>query len=609
MYETYYQLKTKPFTLLPDPDFLYLGAKHKLALSLLEYGLANGSAFIVITGNPGTGKTTLLNRVLDQSSHPWVIGVLSNMHGGLGGLMPWIAASFGLPTNGKSEVDIFHDFARFLEREHGFGRRVLLILDEAQNAVVEVLEELRLLSNLNDGRRRSLQILLSGQLGLQDLLKRPGMVQFAQRIGVEYVLEGLSEDETVAYIDHRLHVAGRSSPLFSTLAGRVAFRLTDGIPRLINQLCDHALVYGYAEQAERITAQVLLAAATARAKHGVIPLVMSPEDVQLSEHELDSERQDVTINTPALTESSLEQPTSQPVQAQPAEPRLPQAQTLSQEDRRGVAHKMVLPEDTQLSEQDPPSERQDVTGNTSTATERPMEKQAIHPVEGQPSEPGMAQAQDPSLAHRDGLASTVMSPENVDLSEHEPDSERIGDTINTPTVIERSMDKQAAQSVQVQHSEPSQCEDLSSLYQEGLALKKSGEYRRAIGLFDRLATQESWSVKALAQKGLCFQAIGKHDQALTTLLDASSRRASTKEEGMNVQYLLGRTLESRERYDEAREIYEALDREQQDYRDVPDRLARLHPSDEYVDHESVGSGTRLAAFWRGCGQFLRGRHG
>lgn len=542
MYETYYQLKTKPFTLLPDPDFLYLGAKHKLALSLLEYGLANGSAFIVITGNPGTGKTTLLNRVLDQSSHPWVIGVLSNMHGGLGGLMPWIAASFGLPTNGKSEVDIFHDFARFLEREHGFGRRVLLILDEAQNAVVEVLEELRLLSNLNDGRRRSLQILLSGQLGLQDLLKRPGMVQFAQRIGVEYVLEGLSEDETVAYIDHRLHVAGRSSPLFSTLAGRVAFRLTDGIPRLINQLCDHALVYGYAEQAERITAQVLLAAATARAKHGVIPLVMSPEDVQLSEHELDSERQDVT-------------------------------------------------------------------GNTSTAIERPMEKQAIHPVEGQPSEPGMAQAQDPSLAHRDGLASTVMSPENVDLSEHEPDSERIGDTINTPTVIERSMDKQAAQSVQVQHSEPSQCEDLSSLYQEGLALKKSGEYRRAIGLFDRLATQESWSVKALAQKGLCFQAIGKQDQALTTLLDASSRRASTKEEGMNVQYLLGRTLESRERYDEAREIYEALDREQQDYRDVPDRLARLHPSDEYVDHESVGSGTRLAAFWRGCGQFLRGRHG
>ncbi|MCS6304867.1 MAG: AAA family ATPase [Nitrospira sp.] len=228
MYETYYQLKTKPFTLLPDPEFLYLGAKHKMALSLLEYGLADGSAFIVITGHPGTGKTTLLNRLLDQSHHPWVIGILSNVHSGLGGLMPWIAASFGLPTNGKSEVDIFHEFARFLEHEHSIGRRVLLILDEAQNVGAGVLEELRLLSNLNDGRRRSLQILLSGQRGLQDLLKGFEMVQFAQRIGVEYVLDGLSENETVAYIDHRLQVAGRSSQLFTTLAGRIAFRLTGG---------------------------------------------------------------------------------------------------------------------------------------------------------------------------------------------------------------------------------------------------------------------------------------------------------------------------------------------------------------------------------------------
>jgi general secretion pathway protein A len=475
MYETYYQLKTKPFTLLPDPDFLYLGPKHKMALSLLEYGLANGSVFIVITGNPGTGKTTLLNRLLDQSGHPWVTGVLSNIHSGLGGLMPWIAASFGLPTNGKNEVDIFHEFARFLEREHGIGRRVLLILDEAQNAGVEVLEELRLLSNLNDGRRRSLQILLSGQLGLQDLLKGPGMVQFAQRIGVEYVLEGLSEDETVSYIDHRLQVAGRSSRLFTTLAGRVAFRLTDGIPRLINQLCDHALVYGYAEQADRITARVLLAASTARAKHGVLPLVVLPENVELSEQELDSERIDVNINTHTITKS-------------------------------------------------------------------PTERQAIQPV-------------------------------------------------------------------QPHHSEPRKAKDPASVYREGLALKKSGEYRRAIGLFDRLAAQESWSVKALAQKGLCFQAIGKHDHALTALFEASTRRASTKEEGMAVQYLLGRALESRERYDEAREIYKVLDREQHNYRDVPDRLARLHPSDQDIDHEPRRSVTRFAAFWQGCGQFLRGSHG
>lgn len=472
MYETHYQLKTKPFTLLPDPGFLYLGAKHKMALSLLEYGLANGSAFMVITGNPGTGKTTLLNRLLDQSSHPWVIGVLSNMHSGLGGLMPWIAASFGLATNGKNDVDIFHEFARFLEHEHGIGRRVLLILDEAQNAAAEVLEELRLLSNLNDGRRRSLQILLSGQLGLQDLLKGPGMVQFAQRIGVEYVLESLSEDETVAYIDHRLQVAGRPSRLFSTLAGRIVFRLTGGIPRLINQLSDHALVYGYAEQADTITGRVVLAAATARAKHGVFPFMSSPDEVDMCEQELADEQ--LEINRVAKSLVQVEEPTSQFVQ---------------------------------MKEPDPPK------------------------------------------AH-----------------------------------------------------------DSSEVYREGLALKESGEYRKAIGVFDRLAAQESWSVKALAQKGLCFQAIGKHDQALTTLLEASTRRASTKEEGIAVQYLLGRTLESRERYEEACEIYEALNREQPNYRDVPDRLARLQPSDQALALERQRPITRFSAFWRGCEQFLRGAH-
>ncbi len=114
MYEPYYQLKTKPFTLLPDPEFLYLGAKHKMALSLLEYGLTNGSALIVIAGDPGTGKTTLLNRLLDETRHPWTVGVLSNTHAGIGGLLPWIAASFELSIAGKSDVEAFHEFAKFL---------------------------------------------------------------------------------------------------------------------------------------------------------------------------------------------------------------------------------------------------------------------------------------------------------------------------------------------------------------------------------------------------------------------------------------------------------------------------------------------------------------
>lgn len=290
MYEAYYGLRTRPFTLLPDPEFLFLGSRHKMALSLLEYGLLNRSAFIVITGEPGTGKTTLLNQLLGQSRHQWTIGILSNTHSELGGLMPWIMASFRLPTKGLDQVELFQAFAHFLEQEHAAGRRVLLVLDEAQNIGASMLEELRLLSNLNDGRRRALQILLSGQPGLRDLLEGPGMVQFAQRIGVEYTLDALEEAETTAYIAHRLQVAGRSTPLFTGLACRVIFQLTGGIPRLINQLCDHALVYGYAAQAELITGSIVLDSALARDRYGVLPFMTSPADIRLAAEEVADEQ-------------------------------------------------------------------------------------------------------------------------------------------------------------------------------------------------------------------------------------------------------------------------------------------------------------------------------
>jgi type II secretory pathway predicted ATPase ExeA len=301
MYETHYQLKAKPFTLLPDPEFLYLGTRHKMALSLLEYGLVNGSAFIVITGEPGTGKTTLLNRLLDQSRRQWTIGMLENTHGGLAGLMPWITASFGLEIKGKNEVELFHEFARFLENEQTAGRRVLLVLDEAQNVGLSMLEELRLLSNLNDGRRRSLQILLSGQPALRDLLKGPGMEQFAQRIAVEYALEPLAEEEAIEYIGHRVRVAGGRRPLFSTLACRKIFALAGGIPRLMNQLCDHALVYGYAAQANVITARLVLDAAQARDRTGFLPFRTDPASIGPGQNESDEETAEVSTSPPVAS--------------------------------------------------------------------------------------------------------------------------------------------------------------------------------------------------------------------------------------------------------------------------------------------------------------------
>jgi general secretion pathway protein A len=281
MYESFYQLRTKPFSLLPDPDFLYLGPKHKMALNLLEYGLLNQAGFIIITGEPGTGKTTLLQRILDESKDQFTIGMISNTHDALGTLTPWILRSFGQRTSGQEgtaidPVEAFQRFSEFLAQEEAQGRRVLLVVDEAQNLGPAMLEELRLLSN-NNGKTQVIQIILTGQPGLRTLLQRPDLMQFAQRVAVDYTLEPLSEDDTVAYIRHRIHVAGGAYPIFTEQACRLVHRLTGGTPRLINQVADTALAYGFAEQHRWVTAGLLGQAAQDRGKGGILPLAGKPE--------------------------------------------------------------------------------------------------------------------------------------------------------------------------------------------------------------------------------------------------------------------------------------------------------------------------------------------
>jgi type II secretory pathway predicted ATPase ExeA len=292
MYESFYGLRTNPFSLAPDPGFLFLGKRHKLALSLLEYGLLNRAVFSVITGEPGTGKTTLLNAILDQSQHQVTVGVLSNTHAGLGSLMPWVLMAFNLNGKGMDSVELYRTFAAFLAREHDQHRRVVLVVDEAQNLGSAMLEELRLLSNLNDGRKQALQIILSGQPGLRTLLQRGDLVQFAQRISVDYHLDPFDEEETPAYIRHRLVVAGVSRPLMSELACRLVHRLSGGNARLINQVCDVSLAYGYAEQTRLITAHLVMKAATDRTASGILPLaqfqvtdLFTPESKQKEDEE------------------------------------------------------------------------------------------------------------------------------------------------------------------------------------------------------------------------------------------------------------------------------------------------------------------------------------
>jgi type II secretory pathway predicted ATPase ExeA len=260
--------------------------------------------FSVITGEPGTGKTTLLNAILDQSQHQVTVGVLSNTHAGFGSLMPWVLMAFNLNGKGMDSVELYRTFATFLAREYDQRRRVVLVVDEAQNLGSAMLEELRLLSNLNDGRRQTLQIILSGQPGLRSLLQRGDLVQFAQRISVDYHLDPFDEEETPNYIRHRLAVAGMSGPVMTELACRVVHRLAGGNARLINQVCDVSLAYGFAEQARLVTARLVMKASTDRTASGILPLTQSPVTdlfTAESKHKEDEEVRSAGSSTPDTT--------------------------------------------------------------------------------------------------------------------------------------------------------------------------------------------------------------------------------------------------------------------------------------------------------------------
>jgi type II secretory pathway predicted ATPase ExeA len=272
MYETFYGLKIKPFTLVPNPDFLYRGDTHRLAMATLEYGILNEAGFVVLTGEPGMGKTTLLQQLLAEHRDHFTTGLITNTHTGTESLLPWILLAFACQEKPQGKLEAFHAFQQFLDREATARRRVLLIVDEAQNLGVALLEELRLLSNLNQDKVPVLQIVLSGQPGLRQLLQRKDLTQFAQRVMVDYSLEPFKEEDSLGYISHRLRVAGREEAIFTTHACGMIHRLTGGIPRLINQLCDTALIYGYAEQANFVCTKIVAQAAKDRSKGGILPL-------------------------------------------------------------------------------------------------------------------------------------------------------------------------------------------------------------------------------------------------------------------------------------------------------------------------------------------------
>lgn len=272
MYKKFYGFQGKPFSLLPDPDFLYLSTKHRMALTLLEYGLWNQASFSVVTGEIGTGKTTLIRHLLNQLNRELTVGLISNTHPSFGELLNWILLAFNIDYASKDKVGMYKAFVDFLIREYAANRRTVLIIDEAQNMSHQTLEELRMLSNINADKDQVLQIILVGQPGLREHLRDPSLEQFAQRIAVDYHLGPLDAEETRSYIRHRVEIAGGSSELFSDEACDAVFQHSGGTPRLINVLCDTALVYGYADQKKHIDASLINDVACDKRSGSILPL-------------------------------------------------------------------------------------------------------------------------------------------------------------------------------------------------------------------------------------------------------------------------------------------------------------------------------------------------
>lgn len=258
MYESFYGLREKPFTISPDPSFLFLSRKHRRALVMLEYGLVNQIGFSVITGEIGSGKTTLVRRLLQRLDHGICVGLVSNTQcESFEELLRWIMLAFEREYRGMDKVELYHAFTDFLVEQFSRQQRVVLIIDEAQHLGPRSLEQLRMLSNVNADKHQLLQLVLVGQPELQRVLRQPELEQFAQRIGVDYHLNPLDLDETGQYIRHRLEVAGGNPELFSGDTYEPIYQKTRGIPRLINLLSDMALVYGFAEQRSSIDAALL----------------------------------------------------------------------------------------------------------------------------------------------------------------------------------------------------------------------------------------------------------------------------------------------------------------------------------------------------------------
>jgi len=280
VYEGFFGLQERPFALLPDPAFLYLSKGHSTALTLLRYSLMNRQGFTVVSGEVGSGKTTLINRLLDEMKTGMTVGLINFTTRSFGEMAEWINMAYGLPYKNKGKVELYDDFVQFMIREYAAGRPVVLIVDEAQNLGIRGLEEIRMLSNVNAQKDYLLHVILVGQPELRSLLQSPQLRQLTQRVSVAYHLKRLTDDEVRQYILHRVTHAGGSAELFDPEAIRLVAAASDGIPRLVNTFCDLALVYAYSEEKTTVGTTEVRAVLEDRRRMG-LPSGMEGSDLPL----------------------------------------------------------------------------------------------------------------------------------------------------------------------------------------------------------------------------------------------------------------------------------------------------------------------------------------
>jgi len=282
MYEDYYGLTEKPFSLTPDPKYLYRSESHANAFELLQYAIRRREGFVVVTGDIGTGKTTLCRALLEQIDRTTFTALVLNPFLSEEDLLKRVLQDFGVVSREDAKggrlanvtkqelIDALYDFLLGLVP---LKANAVLIIDEAQNLPLHVLEQIRILSNLETDKEKLLQIILVGQLNLQTLLRSPELRQLDQRVSIRYELSPLDEETVAGYVAHRLTIAGGSASVaFTAKALTLVHRFSGGIPRLINLICDRALLAGFSLKANRITPEMVQHAAASLDLHTPIKL-------------------------------------------------------------------------------------------------------------------------------------------------------------------------------------------------------------------------------------------------------------------------------------------------------------------------------------------------